>query len=88
MIDNKKDASIKKDRAIFDFIFSATNDLDFFEERINYRMIGVEKFRYKCTGCVILNYTGPRTDFLVLYYGCKYVNYDDNTVLITNITQM
>lgn len=53
MIDNKKDASIKKDRAILDFTFSATNDLDFFEERINYRVwIGVEKFRYKCTGCV------------------------------------
>lgn len=40
-------------------------------------LIGVEKFRYKCTGYVILKYTGPRTDFLVLYYDCKYDNYDD-----------
>lgn len=43
MIDNKKDASIKKDRAILDFTFSATNDLDFFEERINYRVWSVLK---------------------------------------------
>lgn len=52
---------------------------------VAYILIGGEKFRYKYTGCVILKYTGPRTDFLALYYDCKYVNYGDNTVIITNV---
>lgn len=80
----------KKDRAILDLRFPRLMIWIFLWNAliIVYIPIGVEKFRYKCTGCVILNYTGPRTDFLVLYYGCKYVNYDANTVILTNITQL
>lgn len=62
MIDNKEDASIKKDHAILDLRFPRLTIWIFLTNAliIAYILIGVEKFRYKCTGCVILKYIRVR----------------------------